>query len=232
MHFRLFRQVVLLSAALVALSLTAARVSASGGPTAPPGPTNLVPTQVDATLEDETITVTWRRPAGLLPGSAATYWLRLNGALEWVERSVDTIVHVTFPRIDPGRIHAYTVQLAGRATPISAPGYLSVPVSEDTEPPTAPRWTVGFDEPCLALTWEILDAATDDTTPRQDIRYEARDFDVIAGDRHIMALDFPRSGVGLETIFGVSLPEEVVLRAVDDAGNRSMPVTAEIARAC
>lgn len=181
-------------------------------------------TDVQATLDGDTITVTWNRPDGLDPDGygAIYYFLHLNGEDERLFRAGKSreSIQISFPLVDPGRTHVYTVQTAGipGGHQESEPALLTVPPSADTTVPTAPSWRAF----CTSadpynIQWEMLAESTDDTTPSAEIRYEARD-NYGADGHYVTVNDFPRSGNHLEdfTAGGIGL------RAVDEAGNRSV----------
>lgn len=167
------------------------------------------PRAVQATREQDTIRVSWQRPEFAEPGRLRQYRILLDGNIERIVVGVADTVSVTLPVVNPGRVHAYTVQVGVGA--ISEPALLTIPPADDTVPPTAPRWLV-HDATC---EWEIVEDATDDVTPPERIRYEALARDPWTGQFHVVDYHMARTG----SVNGSVLPEAV--RAVDEAGNRS-----------
>lgn len=102
--------------------------------------------------------------------------------------------------------------------PVSDEAVLEVPAEADTKAPTEPVWVVGIDPGCQP-GFQIVGLSTDDTTPQAAIRYEST----------ALALDFGRAeryvnNFNLPVISPLGPPN--LIRAVDEAGNRSREVEA------
>lgn len=182
------------------------------------------PTDVTATLNGSTVTLTWNRPAAVDPGVLTRYGIRLGGALEAIREAGGDQVTLSIPRVAPGTTHQYTVQISrgvlSGGGPLSQPTTLIVPPATDTAPPTEAEWLVGLDPDC-APGHQIVGLSVDDVTPQPAIRYE--------GTGHTIAFRAPGTS-GSETFVwdhhlpirsqpGIGPPDGV--RAVDEAGNRS-----------
>ncbi|REF37171.1 fibronectin type III domain-containing protein [Thermasporomyces composti] len=184
-------------------------------------------TDLHASLDGDTITLTWHRPAAVNPRTLTTYGVRINGQLETIHKVGGDVVSLTIPRVLPGTTHEYTVQVSKGLSPgpVSDPATLAVPPSADTTPPTEPEWVIGLDPGCQP-GFQIVVESTDDTTPQANIRYEQVEPTVSFGttESYVRNYDLPlRSSDGPPT----------GIRAVDEAGNRSAVVMSdEMAESC
>lgn len=184
-------------------------------------------------------------------GYAVNYRILKDGKLETaVLSSRRASLELRLPRQEPGMTHEYTLEMnfyrpnspnhpanppeLRNWTEPSSPVAVTIPPSEDTTPPTPPVWVRGTGFPLdgchLPMEfpipfYEIIEASTDDTTPRSEIRYEglAR-FLPLHGhwpedERYMFASDLAPWATLHE------LPDTpVLIRAVDEAGNRSEAV--------
>ncbi|HEY8457468.1 MAG TPA: fibronectin type III domain-containing protein [Actinopolymorphaceae bacterium] len=179
------------------------------------------PTDLQASLDGDTITLTWNRPDAVNPRTLTTYGVRINGELETIHKAGGDVVSLTIPRVLPGTTHEYTVEVSKgfRAGPVSDPATLDVPPSADTAPPTEPEWVIGLDPDC-APGYQIVVESTDDTTPQANIRYEwvASTIQFGRTESYVYDYDIPLSSAD-------GPPNGI--RAADEAGNRSATVTTE-----
>jgi hypothetical protein len=178
------------------------------------------PTNVEATLDGDLVTVAWHRPDGIDPGQLGNvfYYVFLDGVLETHVRASRTIeaIDVTIPRVRPGTTHQYTV---GYGVLVSDPALLTIPPTQDTLAPTTPAWLITCPDE-FSHGWEITEESTDDTTAQADIRYEFLESRPPFGYSAII-YNFTLSGDHLENFSS----GDALVRAVDEAGNRSALAT-------
>jgi predicted RNA-binding protein with TRAM domain len=185
------------------------------------------PTGLRVNLAGSTVTLTWNRPTAVNPRTQTTYGVRLNGQLETIHRAGGDVVSLTIPRVLPGTTHEYTVEVSRgfAAGPGSDPATVVVPPSADITSPTEPDWVIGLDPDC-APGFQIVVESTDDTTPQADIRYEQVEFTSQFGgwEAYVFDYDLPLSSAD-------GPPNGI--RAVDQAGNRSLTVLSQkMAESC
>jgi hypothetical protein len=201
-----------------ALLLVVAAIPAAATSTVGP------PTDVMASLNGDTITLTWHRPANVDPAVATTYGIRHNGALETIHRGAGDLLTLSIPRVEPGTTHEYTVQATRGALegggPLSEPSVLVVPPEADTAPPTTPEWVVGLRPDCQP-GHQIMVLSVDDTTPQPAIRYEGTGTSIFfrlpgtpVSERYVWDYHLP-----IQSRPGIGPPDGI--RAIDEAGNRS-----------
>ena len=127
---------------------------------------------------------------------------------------------VTVVGLAPDTAHSFTVKaqdLGYNFSPVSAPVFATTEVSTDVTPPTAPANLRVSDRGCPSEVMIRWTQSTDNEDPREAIRYRI----FINGNQ-----DAPSGtpmGVGSWNSYGVDGENVFVLRAVDSAGNVSLP---------
>jgi hypothetical protein len=179
------------------------------------------PPQVDVQVTGNDVTLKWERPPHQV--GPIIYDVYDNGVLETRLHTDAEQPEVTISRAASGVTHSYTIdgdQWGGELTdPVTA----AIPASADTTPPTEP--VVAFGPECPNFTTDSIRIevqSTDDTTAQSAINYEALKWAYIGypnREWYVAEYDFPLRKEGL--IDGSSIQ----IRAVDEAGNRSAPVT-------
>lgn len=188
------------------------------------------PTNLQAVRDGRSVTLTWQRPDQLeFPDAAVEYLVYDGDVLETVLVEPEALTQ-TIPRVSSGE-HAFTVRMRyhrqdlygeGVSAP-SNPATVNVPSADDTTPPTPPdHFFVVFHCATNQESYELR-GASDDTSPPEQIQYEAIRLDWRQSGDPIYVppdgYDVPRTGVlphpHINRYFGGQF------RAVDEAGNRS-----------
>jgi hypothetical protein len=179
------------------------------------------PTNVEATLDGDLVTIAWRRPDGIdpvgVPGKVF-YYVYLDGVPEThirASRAIESL-SVSIPRVRPGTTHQYTV---GYGTLVGDPAFLPIPPAQDTISPTRPAWHITCPDD-FSHGWEITEESTDDTTAQTGIRYEYLENRPPFG-YSVINYNLARSGDHLENFSS----GDSLVRSVDEAGNRSALAT-------
>lgn len=176
--------------------------------------------QVAVGIDGDLVTLTWERPPH--QSGPIIYDVYDNDVFETRIRTEDEQPQVTISRPTSGVTHSYTIDGEQWGGELTDPVTVTVPPSADTTPPTEPVVVFGPDCDTFEDTIRIEVQSTDDTSPQSEIKYEALKWayiDYPNREWYVADYDFPLVAEGIGS--------DIQVRAVDEAGNRSAPVTPE-----
>lgn len=179
------------------------------------------PPEVDVEVNGDLVTLTWERPPHQI--GPIFYNVYDNGVLETRIRTEDEQPQVTISRPAAGLTHSYTIDGGQWIGELTDPVAVTVPPSDDTTPPTEPVIIIEVDCDTGSYFVRLEVPSTDDTTPQSEIKYEALKWLGTYPNRELYVADYDFAESLNRTVGTVD--NSLLIRAVDEAGNRSAPVS-------